>query len=111
MGPPLGWGLANVRKIGGLCVTVTITITVTSAITIALAVGGRGWIRGWIRGGGEGGCEARLWGLGRGIRKGPVRLRGVAGLGVRFGGLSFEYGHGAFERFPGDLHPDSGQSF
>ncbi|MBL1091519.1 MULTISPECIES: hypothetical protein [Streptomyces] len=110
MGPPLGRGLANVRKICGLCVTVAvtiITITVPSAITIALAVGGRGW----IRGGGEGGCETRLWGLGRDIRKSAVRLRGVAGLGVRFGGLSFEYGHGAFERFPGDLHPDSGQSF
>ncbi|MFG3114480.1 hypothetical protein ACGF4C_08795 [Streptomyces sp. NPDC048197] len=105
----MGWGLADVPKIGGLCVTLAITIT--SALAAAVAVGGRVWIRGGSGSGGKGGCEARLWGLGRDIRKGAVRLRGVAGLGVRFGGLSSEYGHGAFERFPGDLHPDSGQSF
>lgn len=54
---------------------------------------------------------AGIRGIGLDIRKGAVRLGSVAVLGERFAGVSLEYGHGAFERFPGDLHPDPGQSF
>lgn len=107
MGPPLGWGLANVRRIGRLCIAIAIAIAVALAVVVRVGF----WIRDECGSGGKGGGEARLWGIGRDIRKGAVRLRGVADRGVRFGGLSLEYGHGAFERFPGDLHPDSGQSF
>ncbi|WP_158794932.1 hypothetical protein [Streptomyces sp. NRRL S-337] len=103
VGPPLRWGLADVRRIGRLCIAI--------AVALAVAVRGGVWIRDESGSGGKGGGEAWLWGIGLDIRKGAVRLRGVADLGVRFGGLSLEYGHGAFERFPGDLHPDSGQSF